>query len=84
VYGGELAQLGEPNLTDTSQPGNHIYDKAISARLDLNRFWDLKIEGHFMDGYANTGYPAGFYPLQNPTGFKTNTNALVLRTGFHF
>lgn len=84
VYGGELAQLGEPDLTDTSQPGNHIYDKVISARLDLNRFWDLKIEGHFMDGYANTGYPAGFYPLQNPSGFSRNTNALVLRTGFHF
>src|SRR5205814_1154392 len=46
VYGGKLADQGEPNLTDTSQPGNHIYDKVISARLDLNRYWDLKIEGH--------------------------------------
>ncbi len=84
VYGGGLADQGEPDLIDTSQPGSHIYDKVISARLDLNRYWDLKIEGHFMDGYANTGYPAGFYPLQNPTGFNRNTNALVLRTGFHF
>ena len=84
VYGGKLSQLGEPNLTDTSQPRNHIYDKVISARLDLNRYWDLKIEGHFMDGYAKTGYPAGFYPQENPTGFNRNTHALVLRTGFHF
>jgi hypothetical protein len=84
VYGGELADLGEPNLTDTSQPGNHIYDKVISARLDLNRYWDLKVEGHFIDGYASTGYPAGFYPQQNPGGFSRKTNALVLRTGFHF
>jgi hypothetical protein len=84
VYGGGLSRLGEANLTDTSEPGNHVYDKVISARLDLNRFWDLKIEGHFIDGYASTGYPAGFYPLQNPGGFKRNTNALVVRTGFHF
>lgn len=84
VYGGRLSELGAPNLTDTSQPGNHIYDKVINARLDLNRFWDLKIEGHFLDGNANTGYPAGFYPRQNPTGFKATTNALVVRTGFHF
>lgn len=84
VCGGGVADQGEPDLIDTSQPGSHIYDKVISARLDLNRYWDLKIEGHFMDGYANTGYPAGFYPLQNPTGFNRNTNALVLRTGFHF
>jgi hypothetical protein len=84
VYGGALSEQGEPNLTDRSEPGNHVYDKVISARLDVNRFWDLKIEGHFIDGYASTGYPAGFYPMQNPAGFKTNTNALVVRTGFHF
>jgi hypothetical protein len=84
AYGGELATQEGWETKDTSQPRNHIYDKVISARLDLNRFWDLKVEGHFIDGYANTGYPAGFYPLQNPSGFKRNTNALVVRTGFHF
>ena len=84
LYGGALSAHGVPDLTDTSQPANHIYDKVISARVDVNRFWDLKVEGHFIDGYANTGYPAGFYPLQNPSGFKTNTNAVVVRTGFHF
>jgi hypothetical protein len=84
LYGGALSAHGVPDLTDTSQPANHIYDKVISARVDVNRFWDLKVEGHFIDGYANTGYPAGFYPSQNLSGFKTNTNALVVRSWFRF
>jgi hypothetical protein len=83
ALGGALKQM-EPDRKDTSQPGNHIYDKALTARIDVNRFWNVKIEGHFMDGYANTGYPAGFYPLNNVNGFKRNTNGLVLQTSFHF
>jgi hypothetical protein len=37
-----------------------------------------------MNGFANAMYPNGFYPQQNPQGFKPNTNALVVKTGFHF
>ena len=70
--------------TDTSLPRNHIYDKVVAARLDVNRFVYLKIEGHFMDGYGIGPYPDGFYPQQNPAGFKPSTNALVVKTGFHF
>jgi len=73
-----------PDQIDTSLPQNHIYDKVISARIDLNRFWNVKIEGHFMDGYAAGPYPNGFYPQVNPNGFTPNTNALILKTGFHF
>jgi hypothetical protein len=83
VLGGALA-LVEPNYTDTSQPANHIYDKVVTARWDVNRFWNVKIEGHFMDGYANSGYPAGFYPKNNVNGFERYTNALVIKTSFHF
>lgn len=70
--------------TNTSLPQNHVYDKAVAARLDLNRFMYVKVEGHFMDGYGLGPYPDGFYPHQNPHGFKPNTNAFVLKTGFHF
>jgi len=73
-----------PDQIDTSLPQNHIYDKVISARVDLNQFWNVKIEGHFMDGYAAGPYPNGFYPQVNPNGFTPNTNALILKTGFHF
>jgi hypothetical protein len=70
--------------TDTSLPQNHVYDKVVAARVDLNRFLYVKVEGHFMDGYGIGPYPDGFYPQQNPTGFKPTTNALVAKTGFHF
>jgi len=82
-YAGILG-LVEPSRTDTSRPENHIYDKVVSARIDLNRFWNVKVEGHFMDGYGDGPYPDGFYPGDNPTGFKPNTNALVVRTGLSF
>jgi hypothetical protein len=73
-----------PDQTDTSLPPNHVYDKVISGRLDLNRFWNVKIEGHFMDGYGASTFPNGFYPQVNPNGFKPNTNALVLKTSVNF
>jgi len=84
VNGGALAGAGFPNQTDTSQPANHIYDKVITARIDLNRFWNVKVEGHFMNGYGASTYPDGFYPQVNQRGFKPNTNALVLKTSLNF
>ena len=81
--GGPLAPLF-PDQTDTSLPANHIYDKVITARVDLKKFWNLKVEGHFMDGYGDSTFPDGFYPQQNPQGFKRNTNALVVRTSLNF
>jgi hypothetical protein len=81
---GALAAAGFPNQTDTSLPANHIYDKVFTAGIDAKRFWYLKIEGHFMNGYGASTYPAGFYPQVNPQGFKPDTNALVVKTGLHF
>ena len=84
VVGGALAAAGFPNQTDTSLPANHIFDKVVTLRVDVNRFWDMKVEGHFMDGYGSNTYPDGFYPQVNPHGFKADTNALVLKTGLNF
>jgi hypothetical protein len=71
--------------TDSSVPGNHVFDKVVAARIDLNRFWNVKIEGHFMDGYGSDGvYPVGFYPQQNPNGFDRGTVALVIKTSVNF
>jgi hypothetical protein len=73
-----------PDETDTNLPANHVYDKTVTARLDLKKFWNFKVEGHFMNGYGSSTYPDGFYPEVNPQGFKPNTNALVVKTGFNF
>ena len=80
---GPLAPLF-PDQTDTSLPANHIYDKVITARVGLNKFWNIKVEGHFMNGYGDSTYPDGFYPQQNPQGFRPNTNALVLKSSLNF
>jgi hypothetical protein len=83
VYYGAIAAV-EPSQTDTSLPQNHVYDKVITARVDINRFWNVKVEGHFMNGYGVSTYPDGFYPQVNPQGFQPNTDALVVKTSFHF
>jgi hypothetical protein len=64
VVAGALAVFYPP-ATDTRLPANHDYDKVITGRVDLNRFWNVKIEGHFMDGYGSGPYPNGFYASQS-------------------
>jgi hypothetical protein len=59
-------------------------DKVVTAKFTINRFTTVKVEGHFMDGAPNEYYPAGFYAAENPKGFASNTNALVVRTGLSF
>lgn len=66
-------------------PSGHTDDKVVTGRFDLNRFTNIKLEGHFMDGYGDPGaYPDGFYTSDNPLGLKPGTNALVLKVGFNF
>jgi hypothetical protein len=66
-------------------PEGHTYDKVVSGRFDINRFFNVKIEGHFMDGIGVPGmYPDGFYAANNPQGLKPDTKALVVKTGFNF
>jgi len=83
VVGGALSAFYPP-MTDTGLPANHDYDKVITGRVDLNKFWNVKIEGHFMNGYGSGPYPNGFYTQVNPQGFTPNTNALVIKTGINF
>jgi hypothetical protein len=83
VSAGPFAAL-LPDQTDTSLPANHVYDKVITASMDFKKFWNVKLEGHFMNGYGTSSYPDGFYQQVNPQGFSPNTNTLVLKTGVNF
>ena len=68
-----------------SDPGRHLYDKVVTARVDLDSHWNIKIEGHFIDGYGGTwAYPSGFYTNDNPNGLQPQTNTLLIRTGVNF
>jgi hypothetical protein len=65
-------------------PMNHIFDQAVTARIDAGRYVDFKAEGHFIDGaMINSALDRGFYAAANPSGLKPKMNMLVLRLGFH-
>jgi len=68
----------------SSLPNNHIYDKVVTARVDVTNFWHVKVEGHFIDGTGNPTFTHGFYRRDNPAGFQPTTNMLVIRTGLTF
>jgi hypothetical protein len=75
---------GSVEAPNQSDPSRHLYDKVVTARVDLTRYWNVKVEGHFIDGWAGTMYPDGFYVLDNPKGIAPKTNMLVVRTGWDF
>jgi hypothetical protein len=69
---------------DSALNDNHIYDAAVTGRIDINRFWNVKVEGHFMDGTGNPTLARGFYIRDNLDGFTPKSNMLVIRTGVNF
>jgi len=70
----------------TQPPGSgKSNDRVLTGRVDINRYFNLKVEGHFMAGYGlPQSYPAGFYYAVNPQGLKPNTTALIVKGGFNF
>jgi hypothetical protein len=68
---------------DHAPASNHMFDTVATAKIGLIGRWDLKIEGHFMDGYGTSTSFRGFYPQNNPDGLKPKTNMLVIRTAWN-
>lgn len=70
---------------DHSIPNNKINDTAITARVNLYKTnWNLKAEGHFMDGYGSPTSAHSFYTGTNPQGLVPRSNMLIIRTGVNF
>ena len=66
-------------------PANHQFDTAVSGRVNLTKFWYMKVEGHFIDGDPTLPSAArGFYSFDNTSGVKPTTRLLVIRTGISF
>lgn len=63
---------------------NGTRDRVVTARVDLNKYWNVKVEGHFMNGYGSPFSFRSFYPSSNPRGMKPDTNMLLIRTGISF
>jgi hypothetical protein len=64
---------------------DHIFDRVAAARVDVTRYWHVKLEGHFImgDGGAMEGAAHGLYLFDNPV-LMAKTNMLVVRTGWSF
>ncbi len=67
-----------------SLQANHIFDQTVTARVDVTRNLDVKIEGHFMDGTAGPNSYHGFYTLDNTGGLQPQTKLFVTRAEVHF
>lgn len=82
--GGYVSRYVHDSRIDHSLPNNHIYDNVLTARVDIARYFVVKVEGHFMDGYGAQDSIRGFYSQNNKAGLQPKTNMLVLRTGVNF
>lgn len=83
-YSRYSVNLINPVVALTGPGRDHQYDKVVTLRIDATRFWDFKIEGHFIDGVGSPAQAHGFYPQDNPAGLQPSTNMLVVRTGWYF
>jgi hypothetical protein len=70
---------------DAALPNNHNGDVAATVRVDVNRFWHVKVEGHLVDGYGSlqNSFTRGFYRRNNATPVE-QTKMIVVRTGINF
>ncbi|MBN8731172.1 MAG: hypothetical protein J0L64_11560 [Acidobacteria bacterium] len=77
-----LKSRGSPS----TKPGDFpINDKVITLRTDVTKYWNVKVEGHFIRGNGGgSPYPTGFYRVDNPAGLFNDTNMLLIRTGWNF
>jgi hypothetical protein len=66
---------------DTNPAASHIFDQTVTARIDITKWWNVKVEEHFMNGYGDTYSSHGFY-LRDNTDLQPKTNMLVVRMGY--
>lgn len=76
--------LFRPPWVIDGEGSNHLDDTAVTVRFDPAPFWNIKVEGHFINGIGDVISSRGFYPRYHPRGIQPRTNLLVLRTGFTF
>jgi hypothetical protein len=69
----------ENKAADVTVPANYSKDWTVSGRFDFNQYFYAKVEGHVVHGTA-----LDFYTINNPNGFKVNSNLLAAKLGFTF
>lgn len=67
---------------DPRPAADHIFDQTVTARIDITKWWNVKVEGHFMNGFGDTYSAHGFYTRDNKA-LKPDTNMFIIRTGYN-
>ncbi len=70
---------GPEGNRDRNDPANYSHEAVVNTRFDFNKFFYLKVEGHYIDGDAD-----GLYSIYNPNGLERITRLYVMRAGFAF
>lgn len=70
---------GPDGNRDRGDPSNFSHESVANTRFDINRYFYVKAEGHYIDGTAN-----GLYSIYNPNGFQRITRLYLARVGFAF
>jgi hypothetical protein len=79
VWGTSFVETFRWPAYDPSKPEFYSNDTVVNARFDINRFFYLKLEGHYIDGHLGA-----FFPTTNPNGLQKVTRLGIARIGFTF
>jgi hypothetical protein len=79
VWGTSFVETFRWTYYDPTKPEFYSNDTVVNARYDLNRFFYLKLEGHYIDGHLGA-----FFPATNPNGLQKVTRLAIVRIGATF
>ena len=79
VWGTSFVETFRWPYYNPSKPEFYSDDTVVNARYDINRFFYLKVEGHYIDGHLGA-----FFPHTNPNGLQKVTRLAIARFGFTF
>jgi hypothetical protein len=66
---------------DSSPAANHIFDQTVTARFDVTKWFNVKVEEHFINGYGDTYSAHGFYSRDN-ANLQPKMDMLVIRMAY--
>lgn len=71
-----------PNISDTSGQQNQQHDISATLRFDINRFWLVKVEGHYMIGTA--GLNPALNNVSTVSALASPWTAFLVKTTAYF
>jgi len=79
VWGTSFIETFRWPYYDPGKPEFYGNDTVVNTRYDINRYFYLKLEAHYIDGDLGA-----FFPATNPNGLQKVTRLAIARFGFTF